>query len=90
MEELTPAQRRIQREIQEEIQKKVGILKFVRTYVRLAGLAVQFAGLFLNISLVTFIGFFLSYAVSVGIMEDINLLIWDKSDEQKNEEDENA
>lgn len=86
MEELTPEQKKLQ----EEIRKKVDILRFVRTHVRLAGIVVQFAGIFAHNTTVSIVGlliFVMSYAASVGIMEDINLLIWDRPDEQKKEEE---
>lgn len=86
MEELTEDQKRIQK----EIQRKVDLLKFFRTHVRLAGLVVGVAGVFAHAPLLVWVGLAIyvgSYTGSIGVMEDINILIWDRPDEQKNEEE---
>lgn len=89
MEELTPPQRKLQ----EEIQKRVRTLKFIRSHVRWAGIVAQFAGIFLHNTAVMLLGTFVflsTYMITASIMEDITILVWDRPDEPKNEEDENA
>lgn len=87
MEELTPAQKLLQ----EVIRKRVGTLKFFRTHVRWAGIATQLVGILLGNNSVLLLGtlvFLFTYMVTTGIMEDINILVWDKSDDKKEEDGE--
>lgn len=87
MSELTPEQKLVQ----QEIQKKVDFLKFVRRHVRWAGIAVQVVGIFAHSSTLMIFGtlvFIFSYMWSVGIMEEINMLIWDRSEDEQTKEPE--
>lgn len=88
MSELTPEQKLIQ----EAIQKKVDYLKFFRRHVRWAGIVVQLVGIFTHTTVLTIVGtlvFLWSYMGTISIMEEINLLIWDRSeDESKTEPEE--
>ncbi len=82
MEELTPEQKLLQ----EAIRSRVKTLKFFRTHLRWAGIVAQLVGVLLSNTAVLLLGtlvFLFSYMVTVGIMEDINLLIWDQNDEKK-------
>lgn len=75
----------------EVIQTKVNTLKFIRTHVRWAGIVAQLVGFALSNTIVMIIGtfvFFLSYLASANIIEEITVLVWEKADEEKNEDAE--
>lgn len=86
-EQLTPEELALHK----EIRKKVDILKFVRKHVRLAGVVVAFAGSWAHNTTLFVAGlviYAVSYTASIGLMEDINILIWDRPDEPKEEKTE--
>lgn len=74
----------------EVIQQKVKTLKFVRTHVRWAGIVAQLVGIFLSNTPVMLVGtlvFLLSYLMSMGIIEEITVLVWEKADEKEEDKD---